>query len=206
MGSDFTPLFFAQGALALAPQLLGTVLVHEVGGLRLSGRIVEVEAYLPDDPACHASRGKTARNAPMFQAGGITYVYLIYGVHFCFNIVTGAEGKGEAVLIRALEPIEGLTAMSAHRRTDKPVNLCSGPGKLCQAMGFARAHNAQPLGGAIRLEAGSPPARILSDRRIGIRQGVECPYRFLDADSECLSRAPSQHAVVPGGGLEPPRS
>ena len=127
--------FFNQPTIDLAKSLLGKYLVFG----NLKGIIVETEAYLGyNDPGCHASRGQTLRNAPMFGPAGNIYVYLIYGMYYCFNIVSGKIGEGEAVLIRALEPIEGIPLMQKRRKTTKLENLCSGPGKLTQAFGITK--------------------------------------------------------------------
>lgn len=173
----------------IAPQLLG----WEFEGVGASGRIVEVEAYEPDDPASHSFRGRTPRNAVMFGPPGRLYVYLIYGIHLCANVVVGGEGEGSAVLIRALEPLEGVELMIERRRSDEPTALASGPGKLCQALGVRRDHDGMDLfadSSQIRLSA---PARsedrpISSGPRIGISKAVDLPWRFGFSDSQHLSR------------------
>jgi DNA-3-methyladenine glycosylase len=182
--------FFRRDTLTVAQELLGKLLVRRVAGETIVGRIVETEAYLADDPACHAYRGRTTRNAPMFAAGGISYVYFIYGCHFCFNVVSGAEGHGEAVLVRALEPVAGIEAMRV-ARGDKPLRqLCSGPGKLCQALRIGREDNALPLNSPpLRVaDDASPAPASVCDVRIGIREGAELPYRFLASDNPYVSR------------------
>jgi DNA-3-methyladenine glycosylase len=134
--------FFNRPTVELARALLGKRLA--LGGLR--GKIVETEAYLyKDDPGCHAARGLTPRNTPMFGPAGRTYVYFIYGMYHCLNIVSGKEGEGEAVLIRALEPLCGMELMQKRRKTEKIENLCNGPGKLTQAFGITKAHNDMSL-------------------------------------------------------------
>jgi DNA-3-methyladenine glycosylase len=140
--------FFSRDCETLARDLPGCILVHETDGKRISGRIVETEAYPPGDPASHAFRGKTLRNSSMFLEGGSAYVYRIYGIHRCFNVVSGVRGSGEAVLIRALEPMEGMEDMwlkrygeqssgfSRNPESRKYRELCAGPGRLCKALGI----------------------------------------------------------------------
>jgi len=148
-----------------------------------SGRIVEVEAYMPDDPASHAFRGITKRNAAMFGEPGHLYVYLIYGMHHCANVVTGVLGDGQAVLLRALAPIDGVDQMAQRRgRTTK---LTDGPGTLCQALGIDRSFDGEDLcvstpdARIVILDDGvPPPADPLIGPRIGITRGVDVPWRF----------------------------
>lgn len=158
-----------------APRLLNKLLV--LGDC--IGRIVEVEAYTPDDPASHSFGGPTARNAVMFGPAGRLYVYLIYGIHHCANVVTGPEGSGQAVLIRAVEPLEG-TAKMLTRRGREP--LADGPGKLCQALGIDRRHDGVDLlaGGDLRLDDDgvAPPARPLVGPRVGITKASNTPWRW----------------------------
>src|SRR5216684_1032885 len=142
--------FFARSVHAVAPELIGvTLLVDGVGG-----PIVEVEAYDQEDPASHGFRGQTARNAVMFGAAGFAYVYRSYGIHWCLNFVCAEPGRAEAVLIRALEPTHGLDVMRTRRGVAAERSLTSGPGKLCQAFGVTREHNALPLD--------EPPFELLS--------------------------------------------
>jgi DNA-3-methyladenine glycosylase len=191
-------LFFNTGTETLARRLLGTCLVHDSPQGITIGRIVETEAYLSrNDPACHAARGRTPRNAPMFGPPGRGYVYLIYGMYFCFNVVSAREGVGEAVLIRALEPVEGIELMRERRKTRTLTALCAGPGRLTQAMGFTLAHNNADLtGGALHLlprhALGRAEARIeiVASPRIGISCAQELLLRFCDAASPFLSRRP----------------
>ena len=162
------------------------------------GRIVEVEAYLGErDPASHAYRGITPRNEVMFGEGGHLYVYFTYGMHFCSNVVTEGEGKGRAVLIRALEPLGGIDAMldlrSAGRtRPCTDGELCSGPGKLCQAFGIARSENGTDLCGdtiwLARNRGESTPLTIMRSTRIGITRGQEHTWRFFLKDNPFVSR------------------
>ncbi len=176
--------------LTLAKQLIGCTLVHESSEGRTSGIIVETEAYLQGDPACHAYRKKSARNAPMFEGAGVTYVYLIYGMHHCVNIVTGGEGIGEAVLIRALEPTEGIELMQDRRRTKDLRNLCSGPAKLVQAMGITMDFNFLPIDSEIFycLSSQLTDYQLVTTTRIGITQGVDLPYRFYVGGNRFVSR------------------
>ena len=174
------------GAQAAAPRLLGVEVVTRIDGALTRGRIVETEAYLAeDDAASHSASGPTRRNASMFEAAGAGYVYLIYGMHLCFNVVTGAAGQGEAVLIRALEPLEGLDAMRRRRggrASDR--DLCRGPGRLAQALGIERADDGGALlaRGRIRLiDRSAAPAAVEVGPRIGITKSAELPLRFRDA-------------------------
>lgn len=174
------------GAQAAAPRLLGVEVVTRIDGALTRGRIVETEAYLAeDDAASHSASGPTRRNASMFEAAGAGYVYLIYGMHLCFNVVTGAAGQGEAVLIRALEPLEGLDAMRRRRggrASDR--DLCRGPGRLAQALGIERADDGGVLlaGGRIQLiDRSAAPAAVEVGPRIGITKSAELPLRFRDA-------------------------
>jgi DNA-3-methyladenine glycosylase len=177
--------FFARSVHEVAPDLVGvTLLVDGVGGA-----IVEVEAYDPDDPASHAYRGRTARNASMFGPPGHAYVYRSYGVHWCLNLVCAAEGRAEAVLVRALAPERGLEVMRARRGVLAERALCSGPGKLCQALAITRAHDGLPLDAPpfALLERDGVP-EVVSGPRIGISRGAEKPWRYGLAGSPFLSR------------------
>ena len=176
--------------LTLAEQLLDCTLVHESIEGRTSGIIVETEAYLQNDPACHAYRKKSVRNAPMFEGAGVSYVYLIYGLHHCFNIVSGAAGIGEAVLIRALEPSDGIELMQERRKTKDLRNLCSGPAKLVQAMGITRNFNFLSMvsDNFYCLESQNADYQIITTTRIGITQGADLPYRFYIAGNAFVSR------------------
>jgi len=188
----------------LAQRLLGCELVHESPDGLTSGIIVETEAYLQDDPACHAFNRRTARTEPMYGVAGTVYVYLIYGMYQCFNIVSNAEGIGEAVLIRALQPTAGIGLMEMRRRLrpgkmqiTSPVGkvtlkeLCRGPGKLVQAMGIERdKHNATLLSGDIlyvRAPVAAPEA-VIAGPRVGINVGRELPYRYYIKDNIFVSK------------------
>src|SRR5579884_1371863 len=138
--------FYAQETATVAKQLLGCYLAHLQGGQTILGRIVETEAYLGlHDPASHAFIGKTLRNSVLFGPIGHAYVYFIYGMHYCVNAVTGLEGTGEAVLIRALEPIQGIPTMQHRRKTQNLTHLCNGPPRLTQSLAISLAHNGLPL-------------------------------------------------------------
>jgi DNA-3-methyladenine glycosylase len=170
-------------SLAAAPLLLGCYLVRETPAGRLKVRIVETEAYHQDDPASHSFRGLTPRTVPMFQAGGRLYVYFTYGMHYCLNIVTGPAGTGEAVLIRAAEPLEGIDIMRANRGIEDTKNLANGPGKLAQALGiFDTSLSGKTLNkSSISLEVPAGKARkgdIITGPRIGITKAAEQPWRF----------------------------
>lgn len=182
--------FYAREPLAVAPDLLGKVLCHRRRGVLTSGRIVEVEAYLGrDDPASHAYRGETPRNSAMFGPPGRAYVYFTYGNHFCMNVVTGSDGEASAVLIRALEPVDGITAMKRRRGRSRLEDLASGPGRLTQAMGIGRAAYGLSLAREpLWIEdRGEPGGAWLRTPRIGIREAADRPYRFILAASRFVS-------------------
>jgi DNA-3-methyladenine glycosylase len=186
-GSPLPRTFYRRDSRAVAPELLNKVLV--VG--RCAGRIVEVEAYVgAEDPASHAYRGETARNRTMFGPAGHLYVYFTYGMHWCANAVCGDEGEGTAVLLRALAPVEGLDEMRARRaKARRDRDLCSGPAKLCQALGIDRAYDGVDLTrprSAVRIvdDGVPPPERPGCSPRIGIRVAVEHPWRwYVDGDA-----------------------
>jgi DNA-3-methyladenine glycosylase len=189
--------FFRRPTERLARDLLGCVLVHGRGTERVAGRIVETEAYLASgDPASHSHRGPTRRNASMFGRPGLAYVYLIYGMHHCLNVVSAEDGVGEAVLIRALEPLAGLDVMRARRGGVRDRELCRGPGKLAQAFGLTLEHDGLdlcrgPLGvwpGGGRWGALPEAADIEVGPRVGIRRAADLPLRFRVGGSEWTSR------------------
>ena len=169
----------------VAPDLIGTtLLVDGVGGV-----IVEVEAYDQEDPASHGFRGPTARNAAMFGPPGHAYVYRSYGIHWCLNFVCDRPGRAEAVLVRALEPTHGLDVMRRRRGVDAVRALCSGPGKLCQALGITRDHDGLALDEPpfeLCPRAGTP--RIVTGARVGITRAVELSWRYGLAGSRYLTR------------------
>jgi DNA-3-methyladenine glycosylase len=169
----------------VAPELIGaTLLVDGVGG-----RIVEVEAYDHEDPASHAYGGRTERNASMFGPPGRAYVYRSYGIHWCLNLVCEAEGVASAVLVRALEPTHGLDAMRARRGLDEPRRLCSGPGRLCQALAITREHDGLRLDRPpFELRAREGEVETATGPRVGITRAGELPWRYAEAGSRFLSR------------------
>ena len=177
--------FFARSVHEVAPELIGATLL--VGGV--GGRIVEVEAYDQEDPASHGYRGRTTRNATMFGPPGRAYVYRSYGIHWCLNLVCEEEGTASAVLIRALEPTHGLDEMRRRRGLEDPRLLCSGPGKLCQALAITREHDSLPLDEPpFELSARTETPEIVTGPRIGISRAVELPWRYGLAGSRYLSR------------------
>ena len=183
--------FLLGDSIDVAPGLLGMELVSVAGGVTTGGIIVETEAYHgQDDPASHAYRGKTIRTSPMFEAGGTLYVYLSMGIHNCLNIVTGPEGVGQAVLIRALQPTLGIEKMIERRGTDKLTNLASGPGKLTQALSVARDISGTKLGQTLSLRIpNGPKPLVATSPRIGISKAVDFPWRFYVPNSPFVSRA-----------------
>ena len=190
--------FFELAADVVAPALLGHLLLRRTDAGWCGGVIVETEAYLADDPACHAFGGETARNRAMFGPPGHSYVYLIYGMHHCVNAVCGPRGVGEAVLIRAVEPTLGLDVMRARRRVARIHELTNGPGKLCAALGIERALDAVDVCDAasplfIARHAGHEGVRqrlgpVRATPRLGITKAADRKLRFVLAGSEFLSR------------------
>jgi DNA-3-methyladenine glycosylase len=180
------PIDFAAPSLAVARALIGaSVFVDGVGGT-----IVETEAYDEDDPASHTYAGHTARNAVMFGPPGRAYVYRSYGIHWCLNFVCMPRGHGAGVLLRALEPTAGIERMRARRGVDDERLLCSGPGRLCQALGVTHAQNGLRLDRKpFRVVArGDAPVVVHAGVRIGISKSRELPWRFVLAGSPCLSK------------------
>lgn len=192
--------FYQKDTLTLAQNLLGCYLIHESEDGLTAGKIVETEAYLHDDPACHAYQRKTARNAPMFGPAGQVYVYQIYGIHYCFNVVTAEEGIGEAVLIRAIEPTQGFELMQQRRfggkleattQTQQLIqSLCNGPGKLVQAMGIYRDMNFWSLleSNLYLLPTDNHDFDTIVTTRIGITKGTDLPYRFYVKGNRFVSK------------------
>jgi DNA-3-methyladenine glycosylase len=204
LGRRLPRSFFERPSTEVAPDLLGRIVLRVLpDGTRLAARLVEVEAYGPDDPASHAFRGPTPRNAVMFGRPGHLYVYFTYGMHFCSNVVTGTDGVGSAVLLRAAEPLEGLEAMAERRGVDAPTLLCSGPGRLTQALGISRPENGADLvrDGAVQLRMGDPvvPRSIERSTRVGVSVGADRRWRFYQTGSAFVSRGrPSVRDAVTG--------
>jgi DNA-3-methyladenine glycosylase len=180
--------FYARSVHDVARDLIGCVVRHG----HTAGRIVETESYHMEEPACHAYAGVTSRTLTLFGPPGHAYVYFSYGIHSLLNAVAEEEGVGAAVLIRALEPVEGVEAMRARRRVARDEELCNGPGKLTQALDIGLSLNGTSLvDGPIELEAREPGAReprIVVGERIGITKAADLPWRFCDADSRHVSR------------------
>lgn len=189
--------FYMRDALTVSRELVGKVLVHETSDGITKGRIVEIEAYKGDiDKAAHSyGRKRTERTEIQFGPGGYAYIYFIYGMHFCMNVVTGAKNSPEAILLRALEPLDGIALMEERRKTGRKSSLCNGPGKLCRAMGIDKSCYGLDLCGN-RLyveddgwEAG--PGKVMTTKRINIdyaEEAVDFPWRFILADSPYLSK------------------
>ena len=185
LGKLLKRAFFARSVHEVAPDLIGaTMLVNGVGGI-----IVEVEAYHHTDPAAHSYRGPTPRNQVMFGPPGFAYVYRSYGIHWCVNLVCEEAGSASAVLIRAIEPTHGIAVMRRRRHLDDVRALCSGPGKLTEALGITIAHNGLPLGRPpIALHARVADVEVAAGVRIGITKAVELPWRYGLRGSRFLSK------------------
>jgi DNA-3-methyladenine glycosylase len=185
LGRPLKRAFFARSVHEVAPELIGaTLLVNGVGGV-----IVEVEAYHHTDPAAHSFRGPTARNRVMFGPPGFAYVYRSYGIHWCVNFVCEEVGSASAVLIRALQPTHGIPAMRRRRRLREERSLCSGPGKLTEALGISDEHNGLPLDASpIALHARASKPEIDAGLRVGITKAVELPWRYGLKGSKFLSK------------------
>jgi DNA-3-methyladenine glycosylase len=186
--------------VSLARALLGQKLVTAFRGVETAGMIVEVEAYLgKEDPACHAARGMTERNRVMFRSPGYCYVYLIYGMYHCVNVVSDPEGVGSAVLIRAVEPLSGIDVMRRRRsmsRAARDIDIARGPGRLCDALGIVRGWSGEHFADSSKIWI-EPYQRVSSagigiTGRIGISAGGDMPLRFFIAESRFVSRAPSK--------------
>jgi DNA-3-methyladenine glycosylase len=185
LGKSIKRRFFDRSVHEVAPDLIGTtLLVDGVGGI-----IVEVEAYHHTDPAAHSFRGPTARNMVMFGPPGFSYVYRSYGIHWCVNFVCEEAGSASAVLIRALQPTHGIPAMRRRRGLHDERALCSGPGKLCEALGITIKHSELPLDQPpIALHARTGQPEIVKGIRIGLTKAVDLPWRYGLKDSKFLSK------------------
>jgi DNA-3-methyladenine glycosylase len=184
-GAKLTRRFFDRDVHEVARALIGAeLLVDGVGG-----KIVEVEAYTPDDPASHAFRGLTPRNSAMFGPAGWAYVYRSYGIHWCLNLVCGPGDLASALLLRALEPTHGLDLMRERRRVDNPRLLCSGPGRLCEALAVTREQDGLPLDRPpFGLRAAAATPEIVVGTRIGLTKAADRPWRYGLAGSRFVSR------------------
>ena len=190
--------FYTRDVNQVAVDLLGKMLVKREGSKILSGLIVEVEAYDGSvDKAAHSFNGKTRRNDVMFKEGGLLYVYFTYGVHFCSNVVTGNSGEGCAVLLRGIEPVEGISQMALNRLGKKSINdnelinLANGPGKICRAFKINKSHNGTDLTKNeifILDNKDVPKNQIISTTRIGIKKSVDLPWRYYIKDNRFVSR------------------
>jgi len=185
MGKPLTRAFFSRSVLEVAPDLIGAILL--VNGI--GGRLVEVEAYRQTDPAAHSFRGPTPRNAVMFGPPGFAYVYRSYGIHWCLNFVCEPKGSASAVLIRAIEPTAGLSVMKRRRGMDDERLLCSGPGRLCEALAITHAQNGLALNAPpFKLLARDSPLEVVAGPRIGLTKAVDKPWRYGLKGSRFLSK------------------
>ncbi len=190
--------FYVRDTLTVARELLGKIFVRILNGEILAGRIIETEAYIAgEDESAHSSRGKTKRNATMFEEGGLLYVYFTYGMYYCANVVTNDKGKGDAVLLRSIEPLEGIEIFAQNRFgkteiTEKEKrNLLSGPGKICMAYNLTKTEDGADLLGdeIFILDARKVPRnKIVQTTRIGISKSKELPWRFYEKDNPYVSR------------------
>lgn len=183
--------FLKTDTLAAAKRLLGCIFVRDLDGQRLVGRIVETEAYHQTDAASHSYKGRTPRTDIMFGPPGFLYVYFTYGMHYCMNVVTGAEGEGSAVLIRAIEPLEGDDIMQTNRRGLGGIQATNGPAKLCQALGVDKQLNGHDLRTSplrLQLQPALPGSGIVQTTRIGISQAQDKPWRFYIKGNPYVSK------------------
>ena len=185
MSKPLTRGFFSRSVHDVAPDLIGAVLLFNGVG----GRLVEVEAYHQSEPAAHSFRGPTPRNAVMFGPPGYAYVYRSYGIHWCLNFVCEPAGAAGAVLIRAIEPTSGLAAMRRRRGLGDQRLLCSGPGRVCEALGISGAHNGLSLTALpFEIFAGDGKPEVIAGPRIGITKAVDLPWRYGEKGSRFLSK------------------
>ena len=196
--------FYARYVLNVAADLLGKIFIRKIGNIILSGRIVETEAYDGDiDAAAHSYNGKTERNAVMFDGTGLLYVYFTYGMHYCANVVTGGGNQGQAVLIRGIEPIDGINQLSINRFGNAQpghrqyLNLTNGPAKICKAFGITKDQNGIDLTGnsIYILDADMPSnSEIIKTTRVGIKKSVDLPWRFYIKDNPFVSKTVTQES------------
>ncbi len=185
------PEILGEDAENVAPRLLGSLLIYKQNGQRLVGKIVETEAYDQSDAASHSYKGRTPRTDIMFGPAGFVYVYFTYGMHYCFNVVTGKEGQGSAVLIRALEPVEGIAYMRENRNRQDDLQLTNGPAKLCQALNINKTLNGHNLSEPpLYLEVSDqiPNDKIVQTTRIGITKDTQRPWRFYIRGNPFVSK------------------
>ncbi len=203
MGAALTRRWFDRPSVTVAPALIGRHLVRRFpDGSQARVRIVETEAYRSDDPASHSFRGPTARNRTMFGPAGHLYVYLIYGMHHCLNVVTGGPDRASAVLLRAAEPLENLPVLQANRGVMDARALCRGPGRLAQALGVDRTLDGLDLltSDVLWIEPGTavPRARLDVTPRVGISVATDRPWRWLEAGSRWTTTLTPRRAPAPG--------
>lgn len=179
--------FYGRDPVEVAADMVGAFLIRKIGRIRLVGRVVEAEAYAPHDPASHSFRGETPRNRSMFGPPGHAYVYVSYGIHHCMNVVADSPS---AVLIRAVEPLEGLDEMARRRGTREPRLLCAGPGRLCQAFGIDRSLDGLDLtaGEGLWLVRGKPNAEVVATARVGFTEERVRLWRFVEKGNRFASR------------------
>ena len=193
MNRKLSRFFYDRPTLEVARDLLGNRIVYKSGHGVLSARIVEVEAYIgQSDPACHAAPGPTRRNRVMFGKPGFSYIYFIYGMYYCFNIVTERVGFPAAVLLRAAEPVEGLELMLANSPGRDAQTILSGPGKFCRSFGLTTDYSGVDLtGSSLYLEdRGETVSHVFTSGRVGIKKAAHQKWRFYDADSPAVSKRP----------------
>ncbi len=192
MGKPLDLDFYCRDTVQVAKELLGCLLINHTSKEDIGGIIVETEAYLgKEDPACHSAKSMTERNKTMFKGAGFSYVYLIYGIHYCYNVTTSADNKPEAVLIRALEPTTGIEFMKRKRKKEKLIDLCSGPGKLTQALDINLNNDGQRVDtGNIRIYSGKnyDNKEIAAAKRIGISTAKDLLLRFYIKDNKFISK------------------
>ncbi len=190
MSRKLSRSFYDRPTLQVARELLGKIICYRSAGGELSARIVEVEAYVgEDDPACHAAPGPTKRNQIMYGKPGFSYIYFIYGMYYCFNIVTERKGYPAAVLLRAAEPCDGIDVMKENSPRCRTSTILTGPGKFCRAFGLTARESGIDLTGSVIFlrDDGFKPGEIATSSRIGIRKGADLLYRFYLADSGAVS-------------------